>query len=127
MVRAKKHAETLGIGTHKISSVAANLDKDGADIKQSEDTNWFYGMAKYKSWGRGEVTITDAGQGKKTYTLEFEYRIDDPYNWNVGQGVRMMRGFLPVPDEALGQMHRAGVAKEFRLVGSHTETVTWTK
>jgi len=126
LTRVRQFAETLPIGVRKINANKVNEGgKDGAYIKKTEDSNWFYAIGGYSSWGRGVVTITDAGGGKKAYSLEFEYKVDDLYNWNKGQKVDI--GPITVKDEILGQMHLAGVAKEYRNVGTYTQRIEWVK
>jgi len=81
-------------------------------------------MGGYASWGRGTVTIADSGNGKKTYTLEYEYIVDDMYNWDGNKSVKPLG--IEITDKDLAALHLAGVAKEYRLIGSHKATVVWT-
>ena len=53
---------------------------------------------------------------KDEYTLEFEYKFYDRYNWDGGKQVTIL-GHV-VTDEFMGEFHRHGLARVFDLRGS---------
>jgi len=113
---AQAYVESLPSGTHQITSGSASSGYDRKD----ESWNWFYAVGGYSAWGKG--TAISCGD---SYTLEFEYKFDDRYNWDVGKSVTIFG--ITVTDAFMGEFHRQGLAKEFNMNGSVKKTVKWKK
>jgi hypothetical protein len=85
---------------------------------KAESPNWFYAIGGMQYSTTGYVTTypppTPGGQP----VVEVDYRVDvdDRYNWDKGKGVHV--GPVPVADEYMGSIQRAGLAKEYDVVGS---------
>ncbi|HLM60829.1 MAG TPA: hypothetical protein VK308_08500 [Pyrinomonadaceae bacterium] len=92
-------------------------------IRQSENRNWYFAVGGYSSWGKGAANVTADAQGRKSYSLEFEYKFFDRYNWDGGKSVTLFG--VTITDEFMARFHREGLAKEFDMYGSYKKTVTW--
>ncbi|WP_417196232.1 RHS repeat domain-containing protein [Akkermansia sp.] len=108
--------ETLSDGKYNVTSGSVST---GYNLKK-ENLNWFYAVGGYKAWGKGTVVVC-----KDEYTLEFEYKFYDRYNWDGGKQVTIL-GHV-VTDEFMGEFHRQGLAREFDMRGSVKKTVKWKK
>jgi hypothetical protein len=96
-------------------------------VPKDESEDWFYAMHGYRAWGKGFVTITCSkgadGNFYNEYSMYFKYKVYDRYNWDKFKGVTIMG--MPVEDNELGELHKAGLAQEYDLKGSRLEHVTW--
>jgi hypothetical protein len=117
---AQQFVESLPEGKHQITSGAASGAADGAYITESESPNWYFAVAGYNAWGKGIATVC-----KDEYTLQFEYKFYDRYNWDIGKEVKILG--VTVTDKFMGEFHRQGLAKEFDMRGSVKKTVKWKK
>ncbi len=79
-----------------------------------------YKEGGYSAWGKGNATVC-----KDEYTLEFEYKFYDRYNWDTGKSVKIL-GYK-VTDQFMGEFHRQGLAQEFNMRGSVKKTIMWKK
>jgi RHS repeat-associated protein len=113
---AMSFVETLPNGNHQITSGT----KSGGYNLKSESWNWFYAVGGYSAWGKGNAKVCD-----KDFTLEYEYKVFDRYNWDKGKSVTILG--VRVTDEFMGAFHRMGIAREFDMRGSVKKTVKWTK
>lgn len=120
--RAITFVQGLTPGTYDITSRKA---VNGYN-KQGESKNWFFAIGGYSVWGKGKVTVTDKGSGKREYVLEFEYKFFDRYNWDAGKSVTIPYINLRITDHFMGEFHRCGLAKEFNTNGSIKRTIKWT-
>jgi len=91
----------------------------GGYIRSSESWNWYYAVGGYSAWGKGFATVCKGSY----YTLEFEYKFADKYNWDKGKYVEIIG--IKVTDEFMGKFHRMGLAKEFYMNGSIKKTIKW--
>jgi hypothetical protein len=107
------------IGRFEITSQVARVGR----IYPRESWNWYYAVGGYSSWGKGTATVTGITNGRKLCKLDFEYKFFDRYNWDGGKRVFIYG--VEITDEAMGQFHREGLAKEFNMYGSYKETVEW--
>jgi len=118
---AKAFVETLGEGSHNITSGSVS---PGFNLK-NQNWDWFYAVGGYKAWGKGKATVKCVSGGIYEYSLDFEYKVADRYNWDVGKSVPIFG--VTVTDKFMGKFHRQGLAKEFNMYGSVKETLTWSK
>ncbi len=120
LAEAKKFVEASGrTGRFEITS----RSKSGGYIRQSESRNWYFAVGGYSAWGKGIANVTANAAGQKSYTLEFEYKFYDRYNWDGGKSVTLFGQVIT--DKFMGRFHREGLAKEFDMYGSYKKTVTW--
>ena len=61
--------------------------------------------------------------GKRKYRLDYEYKVVDRYNWDVGKQVRIFG--VTITDKFMGEFHRQGLAREFDMEGSIKVTIEW--
>jgi RHS repeat-associated protein len=116
MSLAQVFVESLSDGKHTITSGSPS----GGYNRKEENWNWFYAVGGYSAWGKGNATAC-----KGEYTLEFEYKFHDRYNWDAGKSVTIMG--KEVSDQFMGEFHRQGLAKEFEMLGSVKKTIKWKK
>ena len=117
---AQAFVESLPDGKHIITSGAPSGAAEGAYNTKRESWNWYYAVGGYSAWGKGNATVC-----KHEYTLEFEYKFYDRYNWDTGKSVTIL-GHM-VTDQFMGEFHRQGLAKGFDMRGSAKKTVKWKK
>ena len=113
---AQAFVESLSEGKHSITSGRAS----GSYNNKSESWNWYYAVGGYSAWGKGNATVCG-----EEYTLEFEYKFYDRYNWDGGKQVTILGQV--VTDQFMGEFHRQGLAREFDMFGSMKKTVKWKK
>ncbi len=116
--QAQIFVETLGVGTHSITSKTA----ESAYNYKNETYNWFFAVGGYSTWGKGTATIVKTA-GDLEYDLKFEYRFFDRYNWDAGKSVDI--GPIKITDEFMGDFHRQGLAREFDMIGSIKRNFHW--
>jgi RHS repeat-associated protein len=117
---AKRFAGTLGEGHHEITSGRYSPGRND----QRENLNWFLAVGDYKYWGRATVDVKCDGSGNNRVNMKFEYKMRDRYNWDSGKSVTI-RG-ITITDHYMGEFHRQGLAMEYDLYGSMTESYSWT-
>lgn len=120
VAQMKQFVEMLGPGTFNIASQRANNGYN----RKSENTNWFFAIGGYSSWGRGVAIVKDNPTGRQ-YEVDFEYRFYDRYNWDAGKSVTI--GGITITDAFMGEFHREGLAQEFDCNGAFKRHFTWRK
>ena len=113
---AQAFVESLSDGKHSITSGSAS----GGYNRKDESWNWFYAVGGYSAWGKGNATVCN-----DEYTLEFQYKFYDRYNWDGGKQVTVLGQV--VTDQFMGEFHRQGLAREFDMFGAVKKTVKWKK
>lgn len=116
--QAKAFVETLPPGTHQITSRTAESSYN----YKEESKNWFYAVGGYSVWGKGVATVT-AAPGGNEYTLEFEYKFFDRYNWDNGKAVTIAG--IEITDAFMGEFHKQGLAREYDEIGSLKRRFQW--
>ena len=116
IAKAQKFVETLPEGEHQVTSGSAS----GGYNTKDESWNWYYAVGGYSAWCKGKAKVC-----KDAYTLEFEYKFADRYNWDKGKSVNILG--VTVTDEFMGEFHREGLAKEFDMNDSVKKTSKWKK
>ncbi|MCC7342932.1 MAG: peptidoglycan-binding protein [Bryobacterales bacterium] len=116
--QAKAFVETLPPGTHQITSRTAESSYNYKD----ESKNWYFAVGGYSVWGKGVATVRDTPTGKE-YTLQFEYKFFDRYNWDKGKAVTIAG--ITITDAFMGEFHKQGLAREYDEIGSLRRTFQW--
>jgi RHS repeat-associated protein len=116
---ARKFAETVRVPHRNNYSFLITSQEMYPGVNDpSFDKNWYYAVGSHWTWGKGVVVVC----GDK-YTLEFEYKFRDTYNWDAGKDVTISG--VTIGDEQMGAFHKWGVAREFEMFGSVKKTVKW--
>jgi len=116
--QAKAFVETLPVGNYTITSTKAQVGYNG----KSESKNWFFAIGGYSVWGKGKAKVLKNLEGYE-YSLDFEYKFYDRYNWDTGKKVDIFG--IEVTDYFMGEFHRQGLAKEYDAQGSIKRHFTW--
>lgn len=117
---AQRFIHKLPVGQHAFVA----KDTHSAYNSKGESADWFFAIGGYTFWGKGTVRITQAhAMGPRSYEVQFQFKFYDRYNWDGGKKVTI--GGIEVTDEAMGEFHRQGLAKEFDCYGSITRTLFW--
>lgn len=87
---------------------------------QGLSPDWFFAVGSFTNWITGEALKTSSSE------IQIDYRIHvwDYYNWDQNKWTTLISGkvlgefrALQLPDTFLGDLHRAGIAKEFEVEG----------
>ena len=78
---------------------------------KSENANWYYATAGYQHATAGTITVHPDG----SYTYKYQVHTADRYNWDGDKKTGI--GPFTVTDKQLQELHRAGIAQEYDLVG----------
>jgi hypothetical protein len=116
---AKVYVESLPVGTHSFTSRTAVNGYNG----QRENRNWFFAIGGYSVWSKGTATVSLGAGGARSYTMNWEYKFFDRYNWDGGKSVDLFG--VTITDAFMGRMHREGIAREYNCYGSFSKTLTW--
>ena len=116
---AKQFVQTLPVGTHNITTDTA---AGGYNLKE-KNWNWFYAVGGYGAWIKGVAKVELDKSGKRKYRLDYEYKVADRYNWDIGKQVELFG--VTITDKFMGEFHRQGMAKEFDMEGSIKATIEW--
>ncbi len=79
--------------------------------EKSENANWFYITGGYQHATAGTITVYPDG----SYKYAYQVHTADRYNWDGDKKTGI--GPLTIHDTELQELHRAGIAQEFDLVG----------
>ena len=79
--------------------------------EKSENANWFYATGGYQHATTGTITVYPDG----SYKYAYQVHTADRYNWDGDKKTGI--GPLTIYDTELQELHRAGIAQEFDLVG----------
>ena len=82
--------------------------------EKSENANWYYATGGYQHATAGTITVYPDG----SYTYKYQVHTADRYNWDGGKKTGI--GPFTVTDKQLQELHRAGIAQEYDLVGEST-------
>jgi peptidoglycan hydrolase-like protein with peptidoglycan-binding domain len=118
ITKIKSYVEQLPPGTWDVTSTHAVNGYNTA----AESKNWYFAVGGYSVWAKGKATILGAAPGH-VCTLALEYRFYDRYNWDKGKSVTIAG--IKVSDDAMGEFHREGMAKEYDEVGVVRRTLNW--
>ena len=84
---------------------------------KQEDPNWFYATGGYKAATDGTITVYPPTDENPEWTYKYDYRVHtaDRYNWDGTKSTKIVG--VPITDKQLQELHRAGLAQEYDLVG----------
>ncbi len=85
--------------------------------------NWFYALGGVNTAVTGVVVVHPGDP--PTATVDYQYHLSDRYNWDGGKSTKI--GPITITDEKMGELHTAGLAKEYDVYGSsetHSTTIT---
>jgi len=116
---AKLFVQTLPIGTHNITT---DTLVTGYNLKE-QNWNWFYAVGGYNAWIKGVAKVEQDKSGKHKYRLDYEYKVADSYNWDIGKQVDIFG--VTITDKFMGEFHRQGLAREFDMEGSINAVIEW--
>lgn len=116
--QAQDFIEMLPVGKHNFTSRSAEGGYNGKD----ESWNWYFATGGYVSWGKGVAVVSQGAKGRE-YSMDFEYKVFDRYNWDKGKSVTIFK--ITITDEFMGEFHRQGLAREFDCVGSIKRRLSW--
>ncbi|WP_299300389.1 WXG100 family type VII secretion target [uncultured Brachybacterium sp.] len=112
-----------------------NTDWTGGKADKSVSEKYFYATGSFDYNLNGTVTAYPPGTpgGEWTYEMSTNVNVRDRYNWDVGKGVTVdvpdwvpgMPDVVSIPDEQMGSLHKAGMAREYNIVGE-SDSVTST-
>mgnify|MGYP000281426376 CR=1 FL=1 len=88
-----------------------------------DSADWFYSMGGFSYAFTAVATVLPPTTPDALPTVEIAYQmhIYDRYNWDQDKGVRIA-GVVPIPDDSMGELHRAGLAQEYDIRGSTSTT-----
>lgn len=83
--------------------------------------NWFFATNGFSHNQTGTVTVYPPTPGNPEWKYETTTQVNfrDRYNWDGGKAVEILG--QTVTDEQLAELHRAGIAQEYNLVGQSTQ------
>jgi hypothetical protein len=116
---AKQFVQTLPVGTHNVTTDTAAI---GYNLKE-ENWNWYYAVGGYSAWIKGVAKVALDTNGRRKYSLDYEYKVADRYNWDEEKKVEIFGEEFT--DEFMGEFHRQGLAREFNMHGSIKASIEW--
>lgn len=89
-----------------------------------EGRDWFYASGSFTYNQTGTVTVypPDADHPEWRYEVSTQVNFRDRYNWDGGKSTEIMG--MTVTEESLAALHRAGIAREYNLVGNSSQQTT---
>lgn len=84
---------------------------------KQEDPNWFYATGGYNYATDGTITVYPPSDENPEWTYKYDYRVHtaDRYNWDGTKSTKIVG--VPITDRQLQELHQAGLAQEYDLVG----------
>lgn len=84
---------------------------------QSTQPSWFYATGSYKAATDGTITVYPPSDENPEWTYKYDYRVHtaDRYNWDGTKSTKIVG--VPITDKQLQELHQAGLAQEYDLVG----------
>ena len=86
-------------------------DWQNEPVHENESRNWYYATNGYRYATAGTITVHPDG----SYTYKYQVHTADRYNWDGDKKTDI--GPFTVTDKQLQELHRAGIAQEYDLVG----------
>lgn len=94
-------------------------DWKGFYITKDMSPDWFYAMGGVQHAVSGYVIVQPGNP--PTAEVHYQTHVFDRYNWDGGKATKI--GPVTVTDKQMGELHTAGVAREYDIVGSSSEQV----
>lgn len=87
------------------------------DSTYATTQNWFYATGGYNYATDGTVTVYPPSDDNPEWTYKYDYRVHtaDRYNWDGTKSTDIVG--VPITDKQLQELHQAGLAQEYDLVG----------
>ncbi|MEV6279668.1 hypothetical protein [Nocardia sp. NPDC051832] len=90
---------------------------EGISIAQDAYPDWFLAMGSIRLATSGSVTTREgAGGAAPSVIAEYRIHIYDRYNWDSGKTTQIAG--RTVTDKQLGELHTAGLAREYDIEGT---------
>ncbi len=121
VAQMQRFVETLPAGSR--NAITSKNVEVGYN-RQAENTNWFFAIGGYSTWGKGVATVSGT-PANPTFDVDFEYKFYDRYNWDAGKSITFHG--ITVTDRFMGEFHRQGLAKEYNCFGSFNRHFSWNK
>ncbi len=111
-IQAAKDSDMTGPVTYPFTT-----DWKSHYAKKSDDPNWFFATGGFQYATAGTVTVYPPDETSSEWRSEVDYKVHvaDRYNWDGSKSTQI--GPITVGDKQLQEFHKAGIAKEFDLVG----------
>ncbi|GAB2734008.1 hypothetical protein [Amycolatopsis magusensis] len=92
----------------------------GFYVTEQMSKNWYFATAGLNYSVTGVATVQPPKHPGLPPRVEVDHRtqVFDRYNWDVKEGKAIEIGGVEIKDDVQAQLHRAGMAKEYNLVGS---------
>jgi hypothetical protein len=119
VAQAKSFVESLPVGRHQITSTKPEVGYN----RKSENTNWFFAIGGYSTWGKGTAIVSADAAGRRSYSIDYEYKFYDRYNWDAGKSVTLFG--ITITDAFMAEFHRQGLAQEFDCHGACKRSLAW--
>jgi hypothetical protein len=94
--------------------VPFNSGWEGFYLEPGMSQDWFYALGGVQVATTGLVTVVPGEP--PTFEIEYQTHVYDRYNWDGGKQVDIMG--VTVTDQQMGELHTAGLAKEYDASGS---------
>ena len=87
------------------------------DSTYATTQNWFYATGGYNYATDGTVTVYPPSDDNPEWTYKYDYRVHtaDRYNWDGDKSTMIFN--QKITDKQLQELHQAGLAQEYDLVG----------
>lgn len=98
--------------------IAFDSGWQGFYLEKSMSSDWFYAMGGVQHSVTGTVVVHPGDP--PTAEVSYQVHVFDRYNWDGGKSTDI--GPFTITDEQMGELHTAGLAQEYDIVGSTGET-----
>ncbi|MDH5824965.1 hypothetical protein QFW77_18520 [Luteimonas sp. RD2P54] len=97
--------------------IAFDSGWQGFYIGKDMSADWFYAMGGIQHSVTGTVVVTPGDP--PTAEVSYQTHVFDRYNWDGGKQTTI--GPVTITDQQMGELHTAGLAQEYDIVGSSGE------
>lgn len=98
--------------------IAFDSGWQGFYIDKDMNADWFYAMGGIQHSVTGTVVVQPGDP--PTAEVSYQVHVFDRYNWDGGKTTTI--GPVTITDQQMGELHTAGLAQEYDIVGSTGET-----
>lgn len=98
--------------------IAFDSGWQGFYINKDMNADWFYAMGGIQHSVTGTVVVQPGDP--PTAEVSYQAHVFDRYNWDGGKKTPI--GPVTITDKQMGELHTAGLAQEYDIVGSTDET-----
>jgi len=113
----KAVADAQASGVSEPVTYPFNTQWESEYAHASESQNWFYATGGYQYCTDGTVTVYPPTDSNPEWTYSYDYRVHvaDRYNWDGNKETKIFG--VTITDKQLQELHQAGIAQEYDLVG----------